>query len=61
MMTKTAHADISAKIAPLDAQDRANAYELGFVKAAQDLGMSEAQFVATYNTALAQVQPRKTR
>lgn len=61
MLTKTAHADLSARIAPIDRQDGENAFELGFVKAAKDLGLTEPQFVAVYNQALANLQAQKPR
>ena len=54
-ITKTAHADISAKLEPIDRIDYGNAFELGILKQAADLGLSEPQFAAVYEMALRQL------
>lgn len=58
--TKQAHADALAKIAEVDNRDSANAYELGFYKAAADMGLNDAQFAEFYKVAIdAQATERK--
>ncbi len=52
MMTKQAHAAALKKIAAIEAIDRNNAFEIGFAKCAQDLGLDETQFGKLYKIAL---------
>lgn len=44
-MTKLAHEKLAAELAPIEAADRQAAFEIGFAKEAQELGMDEG----TYN------------
>ncbi len=45
-MTKQAHDEAMTKIAAIDERDANNAVELGFLKAAQDMGLSQDQYNA---------------
>ncbi len=51
-MTKTAHAEALKKIAEIDQRDANAACELGFAKAAHDLGLNEEQYRLVYAKAL---------
>jgi hypothetical protein len=50
--TKQAHQEALTKIAEQDARERNDAYELGFIKAAQDMGLNEEQFAQFHAHAL---------
>ncbi len=52
MMTKQAHDAALEKVAAVEAIDRQNAFEVGFAKGAQDLGLNEEQFGKIYQIAL---------
>lgn len=60
-MTKTAHADALKKIAEVDQLDSNNAVELGFLKAAQDMGLDEAQYSAFRQAAIELTTPPATK
>lgn len=55
-MTKTAHDEATKAIAPIDARDSAMAFELGFAKTAQALGLTDEQYTAAYQAGLASLQ-----
>lgn len=55
-MTKQAHSEAIQKIAALDERDSANAVEIGFMKAAQDMGLTEEQYLAFRKLAVEAVQ-----
>ncbi len=52
MMTKQAHEQALQKIAAVDERDRNVAFEAGFMKAAQDAGLNEAEYAIVYAEAL---------
>ncbi len=52
MLTKEAHQAGLTKIAAIEAVDKANSFEVGFAKAAQDMGLNEEQFGKLYKIAL---------
>ncbi len=56
MMTKTAHAEATKMIAPIDQRDGGNAFELGFIKTAQALPLTDAQRQACYVEAAKSLQ-----
>lgn len=53
MLTKTAHAELSTKIAEIDRIDTENAFETGFIKQAQILGLNDKQIKAAYDRGVA--------
>jgi hypothetical protein len=53
MLTKSAHDDLTVKIAQVDRVDTQNAFELGFIKQAQFLGLNQAQIKAAYDHGVA--------
>jgi hypothetical protein len=42
--TKQAHAELTKRIQPTDMRDSAMAFDAGFTKAAQDLGLNQSEF-----------------
>lgn len=52
MLTKTAHAELSVKIAHIDQIDTQNAFELGFKKQAAAMGATQEQYEALYRRGL---------
>ncbi len=52
MMTKQAHAEALQKVAAVEKNDRAAAFEVGFAKCAQDMDLNEAQYQKLYRIAL---------
>ncbi len=59
MLTKQAHADALKKIAETEARDEKNAFEAGFVKAASDMGLTEAEYADFYAAGMAKLTPAK--
>jgi nitrate reductase beta subunit len=51
-MTKTARAQLMQKVAASEQFDREQAFEVGFAKAAHDVGLSKEQFQQMYAYAL---------
>lgn len=60
-MTKTAHDEAMKKIAAVDQRDAQNAIELGFIKAAQDMGLDQEEFVAFRQAAIELQQKPETK
>lgn len=52
MMTKTAHAQAAKMIEPIDRRDANNAFELGYVKIANALPLTDEQRRACYDAAV---------
>ncbi len=58
-MTKQAHEAALTKIAEIDERDTDAAVELGFYKAAQDLGLNDEQYQAFRQAALELTAPTR--
>ena len=54
MMSKLAHQQITAQLAPIEERDRQAARELGFAKVAQEMGMDESTYTEFREFALKQ-------
>ena len=54
-------ADQMKKMAEIEAYDREQAVEVGFAKAAQDLGLSKAQYETFYQKGLEKLQKAAQR